>query len=157
MKVGNLKFDNSRVGSNSPKSFTILSDKFSVSCSSSLLTSTSIATTFSSEELTLMSDLSSTLSFISDSFLVSLSISSFFEETSEYFDIVGLRFSKESSNSDFFSFSKEILLDFSSSIITSLLAVASLSSCNASSLRWALFYFNLSIKASKVTLYLMIA
>lgn len=90
--VGNLKLPNSNVGSNSPKSSTSFLDKFSVTFSSSVISSTSIFTVSFSFSLIIKlgSSLFDTMSF-SD------------VNTSECFWIVGCKFSTDSSNSDFSS------------------------------------------------------
>ena len=93
MKVGNLKFDNSNVGSNSPKSFNILSDKFSVECSSSLAMATSMSTSLISKTV------SSTFNSGSGSCSIFNVISWLLAATSECLEIVGFKFSTDNSNS----------------------------------------------------------
>ena len=98
LKVGNLKFPNSKVGSNSPKSLTNFSDKFSFEDSSSPTSSTSIltssSTTFSSSFISVCKTTSSKLSFSSFSSVLF---------TSEKLLIVGCKFVTDFSNLDSFS------------------------------------------------------
>ena len=113
LKVGNLKLDNSNVGSNSPKSFTILSDKFSATLFSSSISSTSISKEgISSSKVGVC--FSSTFSGISAVLVTG----------SECFEMVGCKFSKDNSNSDFkgsvvpISFALETVSSASGSVVS---------------------------------------
>ena len=103
LKVGNLKFPNSKVGSNSPKSLTNWFARFSVEVSSSLPIATSISTSISaSASVPIFSSLGiSVFTRGSDSFSTFKAISSYLFDTSECLEIVGFKFSNESSTTDF--------------------------------------------------------
>ena len=113
MKVGKEKLPNSSLGSNSPKSFTNLSDKFSVTLFSSATFSTAISTSsetsgfvtsiFKSVEVSFLSDFKVGSRDLSNSMVNSSATfgSVLVAVTSECFEIVGCRFSTDNSKSDF--------------------------------------------------------
>ena len=98
-KEGNLNFDNSNVGSTSPKSSTNFAARLSVSDSSSTLVSIFISNGSSS---------SSSSSSILGSSVGVFTSRALGESILEWFEIVGSRFSKGTSNADFIaSFSSD--------------------------------------------------
>ena len=96
LKVGNLKFANSNLGSNSPNSCTNLSDKFSATLFSSLPIATSISTMGSNSSAAIASGFKLGSKFSS----IVREIPSFFAFTSECLEIVGFKSITDFSNSD---------------------------------------------------------